>query len=422
MNNLISITFTLFWVVLIFSISPSDCFSAWQVEYSSNIIRHTGGPKLRGNFATKAQCEQVRDQSARASGDYSNLMRNSWCVGSNSKSGGYGGTTGYYGKHAIAMQFMEAMLGGLFQGLFDSPQNSANSKEAAAYQQMLKQQQEAEAARKKEEERRKYLAGLDRWKSMKQEAENDQADKERQAALLAQRMGSISGGGGLSREDIGSSSGLQPFKWDNAADKKLALDQLGDARYDTSSMPEWQRLACAAQFSGSALVAMKKGNAENARYLNEQASRMSAGQPVGVSCQLDGMPQVPDVPDPVPVAAEEMKKLEKLMEQINSDIKEIQQIEVKMQEVSEQKVKAQEKVQQAEVKVNEIKAQQPPADMPDKKAEHDALLEEALRLQQEAEKELAQSVKSEEELRATAQQKYESLKQQQQDMTSSKDK
>ncbi|MCE5311978.1 MAG: hypothetical protein LLF86_02365 [Nitrospiraceae bacterium] len=405
------------FVLLVFAVS--EVSAAWQIEYSDFLINFVGGPKRRGNFATQSQCEQMRQQAARASGDYSNMMRWSKCVGSDSASGSYGGTTGYYGKHAVAAQIMSSMLSGLFQGLFDPPKNN-NDSASAAYQQMLKQQQEAEAARLKEEQRKKHQAGLDRWQTMQQEAANEQAEKDRQAELLAQRMGSISEGG-LSREDIGS-SGLQPFKWDNAADKKLALDQIGDAKYDTSSMPEWQRLACAAQFSSSALVAMKKGKSENARYLNEQASRVSAGQPVGVSCQLDSMPQVPDVPDPVPVAAEEMKKLEKMMEQVNSDIKEIQQIEVKMQEVSEQKVKAQEKVQQTEQKVNEIKAQQPPADKPEKKAEYDALLAEALRLQQEAEKELAQTVKSEEELKTTAQQKYDSLKQQQQDLAISKDK
>lgn len=150
------------WLFLCFIVSVT-LHAEYQIKYSSHIINFTGGPSLRGHFSTLQECENMRHSSAQASGDYTNLMNNSSCVGSASSGGGGSSYGNYSGPDAWKYQLMgkalEGMMQGLMQNLFSPPQNSSTNnyeqekarqeeiqkrlKMEAEYQEKLKQQIQA---------------------------------------------------------------------------------------------------------------------------------------------------------------------------------------------------------------------------------------------------------------------------------------
>ncbi|MBW2597869.1 MAG: hypothetical protein JRC55_04330, partial [Deltaproteobacteria bacterium] len=137
------------------------------------------------------------------------------------------------------------MMGNLFASMLVS---ALAPPPDTTYQQQQLLQQKIVAQKKKEAEKK---AAIEQWKNLQKQGEANKVEeeekkKERGKGLLA-KMGSLDDGG------------LKPFKWDTP---KLEAKPIGTGTYDTSGYTSWQRLLCAAYFSGKALEASRGGDAE----------------------------------------------------------------------------------------------------------------------------------------------------------------
>jgi len=180
------------------------------------------------------------------------------------------------------------------------------------------------------------------------------------------------------RVSAGSPEGkLEGFKWDTPSSDKTISSSLVSGRYDTSGLKSAQRLACAADFSKKA-QAVQDSDPEQARFFNDQAAKVTAGESVDVACTFQPMPTVPE-----PVVSAQMQQTEKNIQTVQLDIKELQGIETKVQKIQSDKSAAQQKVQQAEAA-----RQQAESDKAGAKPEDAALLAEILRRQAEAQAQL----------------------------------
>jgi hypothetical protein len=185
--------------------------------------------------------------------------------------------------------------------------------------------------------------------------------------------------GGQSSTSDGSTGGrLEGFRWDTPAPGVAGATSLSAGRYDTSGLRSVQRLACAADFAKKA-QAIQNSNPEQARFFNDQAAKVSAGDAVEVACSFPPMPAVPE--PPVPSA--QMLQMEKNIQTVQIDIKELQGIEAKVQKAQSDKSAAQQKLQQAEAA-----RQQAESDKASTKPDDAALLAEIMRRQAEAQAQL----------------------------------
>lgn len=192
---------------------------------------------------------------------------------------------------------------------------------------------------------------------------------------------------------------LGGFKWDTPAPGAVGASSLSTGRYDTSGLKSMQRLLCAADFSKKA-QAVQDSNPEQARFFNDQAAKVSAGETVDVACTFPPMPAVPE-----PVLSVQMQQTEKNIQTVQLDIKELQGIDTKVQKVQSDKSAAQEKVQQAEAS-----RQQAAADKASAKPEDAGLMAEIMRRQAEAQAQLDD-----------ANQKLKALSDQEQELSQRKD-
>jgi hypothetical protein len=170
---------------------------------------------------------------------------------------------------------------------------------------------------------------------------------------------------------------LEGFRWDTPSSDKTMFTSLSAGRYDTSGLKSVQRLACAADFSKKA-QAVLNSDPEKARFFDDQAAKVSAGEAVEVACTFPPMPAVPE-----PVVSAQMRQTEKNIQTVQLDIKELQGIETKVQKVQTDKSAAQEKLQQAQ-----SARQQAAADKASAKPDDAALMAEIMRRQAEAQAQL----------------------------------
>ena len=266
------------------------------------------------------------------------------------------------------------VVGSLLESVFSFDNSSAADDKAR--QEQLRQQEELE---RQELERKKQAAVL-HWKALQQEEalQNDREAQQKQKAgqeLLA-RMGSSRGG-------------LTSFKWEKAQESELQYKPADAPSYPTSQFSQWQRLLCAAYFSGNALKATRGGNPEQARYLNEQADSVMAGQATAMECKP---PAVPEPPTP-----KGAQNLAAALGAIQTKVQSLQEIETRLGDVKQKVSKAGDKKASALARVQELQTYVAAA-KPEEKGEADSLLAEALAALQESEKELADATASEEAL------------------------
>jgi hypothetical protein len=260
------------------------------------------------------------------------------------------------------------VFGSLLDSLVDSIL-STNKPDTAAIEQQLADEQ----AKQKQAQ----AIALAEWKAQQNKAAKNQQLEQKQRlqqgdSLLREMHG---GEDSTSVESPGGTIG--GFKWDTPAPGVAGVPSLSTGRYDTSGLKSVQRLACAADFSRKA-QAVQDSNPEQARFFNEQADRVTAGEAVEVACSFSPMPAVPE-----PVVSAQMLQTEKNIQTVQLDIKELQGIETKVQKVQSDKSAAQEKVQQAEAA-----RQQAETDKASAKPEDTALLAEIMRRQAEAQAQL----------------------------------
>jgi len=187
---------------------------------------------------------------------------------------------------------------------------------------------------------------------------------------------------------------------------------LGRGRYDTSTLSEWQRLLCAAHFSSEALTAIKNGDVETARYLNEQAEKVSSGQMIELECKFPALPQPPE-----PEKAEsKMTAYVNLLGKVQKDVKTLQDIEIKIKQTEVKKKQAESKKDKAEKMIAESHALD--TAKPEDKAKAESLKDQAQRLLLEAQNEDEQADKTREELLNEQAKIQDELKQMQEEIES----
>ncbi len=344
----------------------TSSYANWQIEYSSKIINFTGGSKKRGNFASQSACESARNSSARASGDYSNMMRNSWCTGSGSGSSSGGG---YSGKYAVQYMFIQSMLEG-FEKSLQEEQRQAK----------LRQQQEQErAAIQRQKEQERFNKGRDAWKKTKEDSlknkklEEEKKDAENEA-LLGQ-MGLSSPQNELEFMPMNSSS--------------------ASSSIDTSIMKPLDRANCAAYFANKAAMS---NDMQKARYYTQQSENVSVGGLIEEGCQNINAENIPDASPPMAVMedAESVKRQQREMQEIikkMQDLEELEKLDEKITQTKERKKEVTLKREEAIKKIEEIKKLPP-----EKKEELDTSLAEAEKLLQDSENELSNLENMEKEL------------------------
>jgi hypothetical protein len=272
------------------------------------------------------------------------------------------------------------MMGSLFSSMLAgmlAPQPDTTHQQQQILQQKI-------AAKKKKEAEKK--AAIEQWKNLQKQGEANKVEEEekkkkRGKGLLA-KMGNLDDGG------------LKPFKWDTP---KLEAKPIGTGAYDTSGYTSWQRLLCAAYFSGKAFEASRGGDAEGAVFMNTQADRVTAGEMTDVECQLPGLQQLGDVQRRNLKVNTRLTKMVKLMPTIREKVRHLQEIEIKFSEAKRERSDAKEKFETAKVKVEEAKVQAKSAQTPEEKTEADDLLQQALALQDEAEAQVDKAKQKEEE-------------------------
>jgi len=251
------------------------------------------------------------------------------------------------------------------------------------YQQQQLLQQKI-AAKKKQEAKKKQA--IEQWKKLKREEEirkvGEEAKKKERGSQLRAKMGSLGNGK------------LEPFKWDTP---ELEAEPIGTGAYDTSGYTSWQRLLCAAYFSGKALEASRGGDAEGAAFMNAQGDRVIAGEMTDVKCQLPGLQQLADVQRQNMKQNTRLTKMIKLMPTIQEKVGHLQEIEIKLNEAKKERSDAREKFETAKVKVEEAKVKTESAQTSEEKTEADDLLQQALALQNEAEAQVDRAKQKEEE-------------------------
>jgi len=239
------------------------------------------------------------------------------------------------------------------------------------------QQQEAAKIKQKELERQEALR---KWQEFQEKEASERAEKEKRNRELLAKMQTLGSGEPLRMESMAGGK-LEAFKLGRPEAEDLELQALGRGRYDTSTLSEWQRLLCAAHFSSEALIAIKNGDEERARYLNEQAEKVSSSQMIELECKFPALPQPPE-----PEKAEsKMAGYVDLLGKVQKDIKTLQDIEIKIKETEVKKKQAESKKAKAEEMFKESRALD--TSKPEGKTKAKSLKDEAQRLLQEAENE-----------------------------------
>jgi hypothetical protein len=264
------------------------------------------------------------------------------------------------------------LFGGFLNQLFSSA-FSNNDPDPALVQQQIAEEQ----ARLKQEQDRLRAE----WEAQQNKARQLEQEKRlQQGSYLLHSMHGVESSPSVESSTSTASLGgtIDGFKWDSPAREKVVSTSLSVGRYDTSGLKSWQRLLCAADFSKKALAA-QNSDPEQARFFNEQADRVTAGETVEVACSFPPMPAVPEPPVPSP----QMLQMEKNIQTVQLDLTKLQGIETKVQKIQSDKSAAQEKLQQAEAA-----RQQAEADKAGAKPDDAALMAEIMRRQAEAQAQL----------------------------------
>jgi len=286
-------------------------------------------------------------------------------------SGGH--ASGATSSEMFAAQMLGEMLGQILASAFAPPKQDPAALEA--------QRLAEEAARKAWEAQQQKLR--DEWKAKQAQAAKEQQQAQAQAQqqgqdLLSQMqpVGSAvspgASGQGLQMQSLGGT--IEGFKWDTPGVAGVGFKPIGGGRYDTSGLKSWQRLLCATYFSQSALSIAPR-DPEQARFFEEQAAKVSAGEAVELPCTFPAMPPVPEPPKADPAMARTVQALET----VQLKVKELQGVDTHLQKLRAEKSAAGAKAQQAQAARAEAEAAKAQA-----KPDDAALMAEILRRLNEA--------------------------------------
>lgn len=337
--------------VMIMLIIPHHAYAKWQVKFDAkaNRVMHMGGNTLRGNFATKTQCQAY--QRSRPAFE----RNHSKCVSSGSSFSSTGSNSD------IQMMMIQSILQPLFDNLFVPPDTS--TQDEVARQNVIKQQQE---------ELKQRTAALQAWTDL-QNKENLQRKMEQEAKIKQ-------GENMLSRmHRAGSSAKLEAFSFGNP---KLELKPVSQDTYTNTHLTAWERLVCSAYFSN---MAKKSTKGVDARFYSDQAQMVTMGEPTYLECKI---PKVSNE------KLAKMEEINKLYDVMNVKIKDLQDIEYEISESKEKIEKAKSKKEKVIIQINELKTRAATA-KPEEKDEVDDLAAMAQELLQDAEQELNQAKQSE---------------------------
>jgi hypothetical protein len=287
----------------------------------------------------------------------------------------------------------------VFGSLLDSLVNSILSTKKPDTAQPDTSQIEQQIADEQAKQKQEQAIALAEWHAQQNKAAKNYQLEQEQRLHLGDALLKEMHSGENSTSDESPKGKLGGFRWDTPASGMVGSTSLSAGRYDTSGLKSVQRLACAADFSKKA-QAVQDSNPEQARFFNEQADRVTAGEAVEVACTFAPMPAVPE-----PVLSAQMLQTEKNIQTVQLDIKELQGIEIKVQKVQTDKSAVQEKVQQAEAA-----RQQADADKASAKPDDAGLMAEIMRRQDEAQAQLDD-----------ANQKLKALSDQEQELSQRKD-
>ncbi|GER92394.1 hypothetical protein A45J_0109 [hot springs metagenome] len=297
---------------------------------------------------------------------------------------------GLHPSQQMAMGIVGAMISSVFSGMFDDlfapPRPSSNEA-------LIKKQQE-EQWRKEQEAKR---AAYNKWMSMQAEAEQkrmqEEAEKKRRGEEILAKA-SI-GSGELKMESIGGGQ-LAPFNWDTP---RLPATPATTGQYDTSKLSAMERLLCAASFSKMSENAAKSGDIEGVRFYGTQMDNVMQGYPTAIEC---------NPPKELSSIKVDLKKLRELNQkyaeistlyrEVMPKIEKLQDIETRLDEVKKKKEDTGQKIKELEKQIEEIKAKSRQTDSPEKKAQDDDLLAQALVLKTESEKQYNEAIETEERL------------------------
>jgi hypothetical protein len=284
--------------------------------------------------------------------------------------GGGGGAGGglHHSKYAMQGMMMQAIMAPMLSSLFAPPVSSGPSPEELRQQEIARQQ--AEAARIAAENAKK--AALDAWvKAQSDEALRRQAEQEgkiKRGEEVHSQMQSFSGGK------------LEPFSFGSS---KLELAPVSSGSFPTTGLNEFDKLMCSAFFSN---MAQKATSSVDARFYADQAQLVMSGQPTYVDCKI---PKASSEK-----MADRSKALKKTYETMNLKFKDLEGLQLKLDESKQKVTAAETKKEQAAAALAEVEKRASSAP-PEQKEEIDDLTAKAMKELTEAEKELGDAKSAE---------------------------
>jgi coenzyme F420-reducing hydrogenase delta subunit len=233
----------------------------------------------------------------------------------------------------------------------------------------IKRQQEEQ---KRQAEEQAKTAAIQAWTDLhnKEDLQRkiEQENKITQGKEMISRM-----------QTVGSSgSKLEPFSFVN---NKLDFKPLSSQTYPAPSTA-WEQALCAAYFSNMAKRSTKD---VDVRFYADQAESVMSGGSTYVECKI---PKVSNEK-----LAERIKDINKVYDEMNVKIKDLQDIEYKISESEEKMEKAELKKEEATTKLNELQIRAATAKSEERK-EVDDLVAMAQKQLQDAEQELNQEKQS----------------------------
>ena len=243
-----------------FILTSVFCFPALArancvIKYSAAYVR-AGLPVTAGNFSGKEECETQRKISSASDPSF---LRNAWCEGCSDPATGVSLPAIAPAGNSMTQFAVRTAVGSLLDGMLDPQRdNSPEAQKQKAAQAAVQARELAAVKKQKEAEAAKAAV--------------KKAEREKLAARLK-----------LPDEPAEKNAGV-----DNPAREAGTGDKYGSAgSYDTAMLSAIKRAECAAKFTKLADMAGSKGDAQEAKFLNEQSQKVVNGEMIDRPCPVD---------------------------------------------------------------------------------------------------------------------------------------
>lgn len=282
----------------------------------------------------------------------------------------------------MMQNIFQPLFNAMFQNLFSPPDTLKNQQE------LIRQQEEEK--RKQEEMKRQ---AREAWQKILKEMDAEMARQEVQRKEAGRQI--------LEQSRIGEDIKLEPSLF-GTNQPKLEIGSISSFSYPAPES-EIDKARCAAYFSKQA---KNTKDPEGARFLSLQAEKVMQGMPTDYPCQLEEMPETPS-PQKSYAKNEEVKAF---INTYQAKLKELEEIQTKINEVRRQKLEAETRLKEADTKINELQTKSAAISKPEEKAQIDDLISQAMAAKQEAENDLNRAKENEQKLLETAKQKADEIK------------